>query len=430
METNRVKQKKRKIILYTILLLATFLFFSYHIIKPLKNVSSATTTTQTLWKYQCIDTMKTSRDRERNWREQNNLHQSIPKQVALIKSLGANCIAIDTPYDDEFLPYLTQWVYEARKNNLHIWFRGNFSSWEGWFGYPKTMTSQTLLSKTSTFIKKNAALFADGDIFTPAPEAENGGEFNQVEPDEYVAFRAFLIAEYTTTKKAFAAIGKQVDVNWLSMNGGLAKRMLDQPTVSQIGNKVTIDHYIANPSDMTTYINYFAKTFNAKVIVGEFGSPIPEINGAMTEDQQANFVDSLFAKLYLSRDKVDAVNYWVLYDSSTALLNPNGTNRKVAAVVQKYFKPLQITGIIKDPFGNLIRSVSVVDDTFHIKFTTNDKGEFSFLLPNEKNKLTFTKNTYGSLTTTIKPNQENTFTLTMIPKSESMWDRIKNIFRF
>ena len=62
----------------------------------------------------------------------------------------------------------------VRKHGLSVWFRGNFSGWEEWFGYPKIKAYEHI-NKTRNFIINNPELFADGDIFTSCPECENGG---------------------------------------------------------------------------------------------------------------------------------------------------------------------------------------------------------------------------------------------------------------
>ncbi len=382
-----------------------------------------------LWKYQCIDTMKTSRDRARNWQESKDLHNSITKQVTLIKSLGANCIAIDTPYDAEFKEYLTAWVSASRKEHLKIWFRGNFSGWEGWFDYPHTLTSEKLLRDTAIFIQANADLFEDGDIFTPAPEGENGGEFNQVEIDEYPAFRSFLSNEYIIAKHSFEKIGKKVEVNWLSMNGGLARRMLDQETINATGNLVTIDHYIKTAPEMSDYINYFYTKFGAKVVIGEFGAPIPDINGSMTEDEQAKFIDSLFFELYKHRDKVEGINYWVLYDSSTAIIHPDGSHLKAAAVVKKYFMPLRITGIIKDTSNEPLADAQVKETTYGQVTKTDSNGEFSFIIPRTDTTLSIQKPDYTTFTTPVPATLSTPLTLTLPKTNPTLWDNIKNIFK-
>src|SRR5258708_6805857 len=188
------------------------------------------TQTDTPWKYQCIDTMKNSRDDARSWGVNEKTTKEIAREMEIIKNLGANCVALDTPYDNEFVPYLNLWVTYARRNNLHIWFRGNFSAWEGWFDRPKGMTAQEHLQNTKQFILSHPQLFEDGDIFTPAPEAENAWGNGYVSYNDYPLFRQFLIEEHQNADTAFIQIGKHVITNWLSMSGGVAKAVLDAPT--------------------------------------------------------------------------------------------------------------------------------------------------------------------------------------------------------
>lgn len=344
-------------------------------------MSSTPLTGDRLWKYQCIDTMKTSRDKARMWAKHAKLDALISREMKAIKDMGANCVALDTPYDDEFLPYLKKWVGAARKEDLHIWYRGNFSSWEGWFNYPKGMTEQELFSRTTAFIKDNASLFEDHDIFTPAPEGENGGPFEQVEVDEHEKFRAFLIKEHVVAKAAFQDIGRDVEVNWMSMNGGLAKRMFDQPTIDALDKTVALDHYIKTAPEMGEFIRYFAEKYGAKVVLGEFGAPIPDINGEMSEREQAEFIESLFRELYREKNHVEGVNYWVLFDSSTELYNKNFTPRLAANIVKKYFKPNVIQGRITDDIdvpvaGILVRTKDNMNST-----STDKDGNFTLLIP-------------------------------------------------
>ena len=81
--------------------------------------------------------MKYSRDLAREKLDDPSFDKIIDKQMADISATGANYVAIGTPYDAEFIPMLKRWVASARKHNLHVWFRGNFSGWEEWFDYPK-----------------------------------------------------------------------------------------------------------------------------------------------------------------------------------------------------------------------------------------------------------------------------------------------------
>ncbi len=349
-------------------------------LSSLKDPSSSASP-PSFWKYQCIDTMKQSRDKARYWMKKPNLLQLVEAQLTEIKNMGANCVAIDTPYDKEFISHLTMWVNEARKKNLHVWLRGNWSSWEGWFGYPKGMTTQEHLNKTKQFILDNPDLFQDGDVFTPCPECENGGSFREMNPKKYASYRQFLIDEYKVTQNAFKAIGKNVEVNWFSMNGGLAKEVMDNETIESIGGVVTIDHYVKSPDDMDQIIQYFKDKLGAKIVIGEFGAPIPEINGSMTENEQAKFIDDLLEVMYGYRKSILGVNYWTLSDSSTALLNSAGSQRPVVEKIKKYFKPGIVRGTISNTLGEPLRKVSVKTGDRIISTTTDIQGRYAFILP-------------------------------------------------
>ncbi len=84
---------------------------------------------------QSIDTMKYSRDKARITLKDPSFNQEIKTQIKLIAETGANYVAIDTPYDLEFIPVLKRWVDAAHEQGLSVWFRGNLSGWESWFGY-------------------------------------------------------------------------------------------------------------------------------------------------------------------------------------------------------------------------------------------------------------------------------------------------------
>src|SRR3989344_4870027 len=146
-----------------ILLLITLIFF---ILLVLPNNISAK---ETYWEIQSIDTMKYSRDLAREKLQDRSFLVTIDSQVKKIAETGATHVAIGTPYDEEFIPYLKAWVDSARRYNLKVWFRGNFSGWEEWFNYPKIGRAEHLL-KLASFISKNPHLFGDGDLFTTCPE--------------------------------------------------------------------------------------------------------------------------------------------------------------------------------------------------------------------------------------------------------------------
>lgn len=268
---------------------------------------------------------------------------------------------------------------EARKDHLKVWFRGNFSAWEGWFGYTKMIDYNQHHALTKAFITKHPDLFEDGDIFTPIPEPENGGPGDPRGSDQKSAdFNAFLVASYNNCVQSFAIIGKQVRCGFFSTNGDIAKTVLTPQTVAQIGNVVVIDHYVDNPEQMQLDISYLTNKFpRAKIVLGEFGAPIPDINGDMTEQQQNDFIAELLQVFYENKASIAGVNYWTLAGGSTSLLRDDFSEKPAFATLADYFLPSQLKGRITDTLGNSLSQIRITDKTGTIIATTTGDGSFS-----------------------------------------------------
>lgn len=319
---------------------------------------------RSFWQYQCIDTQKTSRDQARAWAKRADLARVIDQQMSLIAAAGANCVVIDTPYDQEFRPVLKAWVAGARARHLRVWFRGSFSAWEGWFDYPQGMTADELMSETQAFITGNPGLFADDDVFSAAPEADSG---------------ALLATESSRAAVGFGAIHKRVITNWAAMNGGLARDTLDQATVKQLDGTVTIDHFVAGPADMGSIVDHFVHRLGARVVVGEWGAPVPDINGTMTPSQQASFVRSLLQQLAARDGSVVGINYWSLSDGSSALADGNLRPLPVFDVIRSYYRPAVLVGTVRN--GNRPARNAVVTVDGVLKVNTDRNGQFALLVP-------------------------------------------------
>lgn len=303
---------------------------------------------------QSIDTMKYSRDSARA----NLSKDKIYAQVAAIAQTGATHVAIDTPYDSEFLPVLTIWVAAARNYNLNVWFRGNFSGWEGWFDYPKTITRSEHINKTRDFILNNSDLFEDGDIFTACPECENGASGDPRQTGDTAGFRKFIIDEYNTTSDAFKTINKKVTSNYFSMNGDVAKLIMDKATTTATGGIITVDHYVATPDKLSNDIDSFAVNSGGNVVLGEFGAPIPDINGNLSESDQAQWIDDAFNN-FLNHTNIVGLNYWTNMGSSTSPWNEDTSRRKAVDVITKYFDPKQLLVTIYDTAHTPIKDVNI-----------------------------------------------------------------------
>lgn len=302
-----------------------------------------------LWSFQSIDTMKYSRDLAREKLGDKSFDLEINKQVKKIAQTGATHVAIATPYDEEFYPILKRWVNIARKNNLKVWFRGNFSGWEGWFEYERINRNEHIL-KTQYFISTHKDLFADGDIFTPCPECENGGPGDPRQTGDVEGHRKFLIDEYELTKASFAKIGKNVKSNFASMNGDVAERVMDKETTKALDGVVTIDHYVDTPQKLIEDIDRIAKDSGGKIVLGEFGAPIPDINGEMTDLQQASWIKN--AMFLLSTNKnIIGLNYWTNVGSSTSLWHDDLSPKQAVDIITTFYNAPLLSVRVRDEAG-------------------------------------------------------------------------------
>ncbi len=374
---------KNKVVVLVILLIVSgmvVLGYTYAVFTQ-QNDALPEVHAQPFWKYQCVDTMKSSRDRAREWINRPSYRADIRRQMDIIASLGANCVSIGTPYDEEFIPYLTSWVDAARDAGLHVWFRGNFAGWEGWFDYKRISDESTQHVAVAQFVRSHPDLFRDGDIFTSAPEAENGGPFQPGNSSQYEQYRNFLIDSYSECRNLFKEIQRDITCNWFSMSGGHAKSIFTKPSVIALDNVVTIDHYTRDSRDMGEYVDYFVKQYKAQVVIGEFGAPIPDLNGSMTEEEQAVFVRHLFEELLQRKDSVAGVNYWTLYEGSTRLLNEDYSERLVAETTRDYFMPGTVVGRVTSVHEKSIAGAYVEVEGKKLGVTTDANGYFSLQLP-------------------------------------------------
>jgi hypothetical protein len=288
------------------------------------------------WDIQSIDTMKYSRDLAREQLKSNAYDYEIDKQMKDIAATGATHVAIGTPYDPEFLPILKRWVAAARKNHLKVWFKGNFAGWEGWFGYQR-IDKATHTAMIKDFVEKNSDLFMDGDIFTSCPECENGSPVEYGNKQSIELHRSFLLNEYAVTNEAFTHIRKNVKSNYYSMNGDVAKAMMDKETTKAFGGVVVVDHYVKDPKQIATDLRELAKQSGGTIVLGEFGAPIPDIHGKMTEDEQEEWLKTALHDI-AAIPQVNGVNYWVNKDGSTALWKKDGSPKSSVAVITQYFR--------------------------------------------------------------------------------------------
>ncbi len=317
----------------------------------------AETTNNRFWEVQTIDAMKYSRDVAREKLYDISYDQEIETQVSEIAKTGATHIGIGVPYDNEFIPFLKRWVDMARKYNLKVWFRGNMSGWEGWFGYGKIdrVEHSRLIAE---FIEKNPYLFEDGDIFTSCPECENGGPGDPRFNNDVKGHAEFLMYENELTKKLFKKLAINVKTNYYSMNGDVARLLMNKETTAKLDGVITIDHYVKTPEQLISDVRNYAKQGDGVVILGEWGAPIPDIHGNFSEEEQAEWIDNSLKQI-ITEPLIVGINYWVNKGGSTAIWNADNSQKKAVDILTKYFKPTLVKGTITDEYGQFLDDVRI-----------------------------------------------------------------------
>lgn len=381
------------------------------------------------WKVQSIDTMKYSRDLSREKLKDKSFDSIIDDTMKKISATGATHVSVGTPYDKEFLPTLKRWVDSARRENLKVWFRGNWSGWEGWFGYQKIEREEHNVL-TKNFILNNPNLFKDGDIFTACPECENGGPGDPRHNGDLYGHRAFLIKEYQTTKSAFEKIGKKVRSNFNSMNGDVAALVMDKETTQALGGIVAVDHYVATPDKLVADIKRLSANSGGKVVLSEFGVPIPDINGKMSELEQAKWLSSAFEKL-VKMSELEGLNYWVSVGGSTEIWPRDKSPRLAVQTITKFFNPEIISGFIIDESDKPIVGAIITGD--YASAISGMSGHFKMpYLKDKPMNLEIKAPEYLAKTYAVDPNNDKQVEIVLAKEKVSLisrfWLFIKSIF--
>ena len=350
------------------------------------------------WEVQSIDTMKTSRDQTLYKMNEREYDEQIEEEVRQIKNLGAIYVTVDGAYDEEYVSWLKRWVKTARQNNLRVWYRGNFSGWHGWFG-PKNMSRQQHKVELKKFILNNSNLFEDGDIFTACPECEYGGPGNPLATKDYEGFRAFMIEEIDIMQESFDAIGKDVVYTYTSMNPDVAKQIVNNDLLKKLNNTVTLDYFFEDISVLSEGLDYFREKFpGIRFVIGEFGAPIPEINGSMSPNEKAEFIGSVMKYLYEQNDVI-GVNYWVSTGGATELFDAELRPTKSAGIVGSYFSAKQISGVVRGSANQRLSGIAV-SVSGENKFTKTDiNGFYRLPILDQSTTLIFSGSEYKTVRT-------------------------------
>lgn len=379
----------------------------------------------TLWTFQSIDTMKRSRDLAREKLQDVSFDTEIDREIRDIAETGATHVAIATPYDEEFLPFLRRWVSAARRSHLHVWFRGNWSGWEGWFGYSK-ITRDEHLEKTRRFIAVHPDLFEDGDVFSACPECENGGSGDPRSTGDVSGYRKFLLDEYAMMKWSFASIRKDVVPGFFSMNGDVARLIMDSGTTAKTGGFITVDHYVKTGEMLEQDANDFISGSKGKLVLGEFGAPIPDIHGSMTEDEQAAWLEDVLLR-FSKTPGIFGMNYWTNLGSSTALWNDSGKPRKAVSILARFYKPIVVYGAVTDELGRGVLNATVSIGS--VSVTTRADGYFELRAPLSEDAAQTIRISADGYAVRELPREMSSMTIMLSREHEDWWFRFEKWMR-
>lgn len=211
------------------------------------------------------------------------------------------------------------------------------------------------------------------------------------------------------------------------MNGDIARQVLTQNTVNNLG-VVVIDHYVSDPSEVGQIVDDLYAKFGKPIVLGEFGAPIPDINGNMTDEEQAQFIQTILHFLYARRDRVQGLNYWVIAGGSTALYTDTQEPKAVANSILQYYNPYTISGTVKDSLGNELSGMTVQFSNGSTQ--TDQNGNFSYMAPEDTktHEVSITNSEYNSYDLSLLANQ-TVITIVLQPVHADIWYQIRMLMQ-
>jgi hypothetical protein len=280
------------------------------------------------WAIRSVDMQKETQDKLRDPASE----PYIKEIVKLAKEVNATHVAIGTPYDNpadpqavDTIEFTRQWADAAHDIGLNVWFRQMPEGFQGFYNEKKEVKDYKPM--IVQYILDHSDFYRDGDIFAPFPEPQNGGVVGiNCQPSDTCQFKSVdefnqeMQAYVAVCRKAFAQIGKKVNVGYYGFDGfvvaGLGnpdwegKTFLSDETVKVLDDTITVDHYTDKGpqgyvKDYTTIHNIFPKD---QIVIGELGPASSLPDNASQEEVTKSFHDTLDALSKL--DWIIAVNMY------------------------------------------------------------------------------------------------------------------------
>lgn len=229
-------------------------------------------------------------------------------------------------------------------------------------------------------------------------------------------------------KEAFQTIHKDVRSNLFSMNGDVAKLIMDKPTTTALGGVVTIDHYVKEPEQLIKDIDLVVKQSGGRVVLGEFGAPIPDIHGNMNEEDQAAWMKKTLG-LLAQNPSVVGVSYWVGTGGSTQLWDSKGNPRQAVGVLTKYYHPDVVYGTVRDESGAFLEGVTVRYGNDKDMKTDMEGRFWRVFTPVAPEKIVFSLAGYQTKEITDISDNEKQLDIVLESEHKSRWQRIQDWIR-
>lgn len=288
--------------------------------------------------------MKESKDRICNQRDQAFIDQWVDRA----KELGANYVAVETPYDSpscgNSVDYAWKWINAIRSRGLLVWHRHMPLSHEAIYDQPKLKSDYFNL--ISSYIKSNRDMFREGDIFTPIPEPQNGGisgitycAHGVCQYDNAADFNRWLRESLDVSEQALTEVGLggKLKLGYFGFDGFIAwgsnnpdwNGILEDATIEKMGH-IAVDHYpelIGQTMDQG--LNELQARYpGVPIILSEWGS-------TGDSNLEGQVISSMGAA---KRPGVVGFNYWHLgMGGNEALINEDFSLRPQYDEVQSFF---------------------------------------------------------------------------------------------
>jgi hypothetical protein len=223
------------------------------------------------------------------------------------------------------------------------------------------------------------------------------------------------------------SIGKDVKCGYFSVNGDVAHLFTREDT-ARTGNVLVIDHYVKTPEELVADIKGYHEKTGAKIVLGEYGAPIPDIHGQLTEDQQDELIKQNLMALVKIRDIVGGLNYWTAFGGSTEIFKGPENPLKAAKTIEAYFNPMMISGNVQDEFGGALSGATVSNGISTA--TTNLLGNYSIMATRDHMTLEYSKDGYKPTTYTVYPTEgEKNYTknAALISTDHNIWYYLRKI---